>query len=254
MKTYWKNQKSAIRLFKERLAFSIETLNNDVNVIIARSYFLQDFHIRAGVDKNKIVLSRQGLDLDNFHLKKNKPDLVKVKFRIGYIGQIAPIKGVHILIKSIGMIKDPNIELNIYGNEAAFPQYSAELRQMSENDPRVNFLGQFSHEEFCKVMQGIDILVVPSLWYENSPNVILEAFITCTPVIASNLGGMAELVKHKENGLLFNPGDAKDLAVQIQSLIENPNLVDHLIKGIGSVKSITTEMDELEKIYHSVVG
>ena len=252
MKTYWKSQKSAIGLFKDRKAFSIETLN-DVDVIISRSHFLQDFHIRAGVDKNRIVLSRQGLNIENVHPEKKEPTRDKGKLRIGYLGQIAPVKGVHILIKSLQMIDDPHIELKIYGNEAAFPEYSAQLRKISEKDTRIQFSGKYLHDALFQVMQGLDIVVVPSLWYENSPNVILEAFITNTPVIASDMGGMAELVKHKENGLLFKVGDIKDLTVQIQSLLDDPSLLNRLKRGIGPVKSIATEVDELEKIYHSVI-
>jgi len=251
MRFYWKRRKSTIQLFKERQAFSIDTLNN-VNVIISRSQFFLDFYAHAGVNKNRMVLSRQGFDIEKFSPESKKPEQAGGKLRIGYMGQIAPVKGVHILIKAVGMVENPNIELNIFGNEKAFPDYSNQLRRLAKNDLRVHFLGLFNHEDLYEAMQGLDILVVPSLWYENSPNVILEAFATHTPVIASNLGGMAELVKHNENGLLFPAGDVYSLAGQIKSLLEAPGLIEQLRKGVEPVKSVESEMDELEKIYASV--
>lgn len=99
----------------------------------------------------------------------------------------------------------------------------------------------------------IDVLVVPSVWYENSPNVILEAFAHRPPVIASNLGGMAELVKHEKNGLLFAPGNAADLARQLSRVIAHPNLLNRLRAGIEPIKSVKEEMDELEAIYRRVL-
>jgi glycosyltransferase involved in cell wall biosynthesis len=95
---------------------------------------------------------------------------------------------------------------------------------------------------------------VPSLWYENSPNAILEAFAHCTPVGASNLGGMAELVRDGENGLLFAAGDADDLARQLRRWLDHPHLLPALRAGIGPVKSVAQEMDKLEEIYRVVAG
>ena len=91
------------------------------------------------------------------------------------------------------------------------------------------------------------------MWYENSPNAVLEAFAHRTPVVASNLGGMAELVRNGGNGLLFTPGDAEDLARQLRRLLDKSDLLSTLRAGIGPVKSVAQEMDELEEIYRSAV-
>ena len=96
------------------------------------------------------------------------------------------------------------------------------------------------------------MIIVPSVWYENSPNVILEAFAHKTPVIASNLGGMAELVKEQVNGLLFTPGDEVDLARQIKKIVGDPSTLDRLSQGIEPVKSLAQEIDEIEAIYRNI--
>jgi glycosyltransferase involved in cell wall biosynthesis len=97
-------------------------------------------------------------------------------------------------------------------------------------------------------------LVVPSLWYENSPNVILEAFAHGTPVIASNHGGLSELVQDGRNGLLFPPGDAASLGRQLQQLLDEPDLLPRLRLGIPPVRSMAEELDALEELYRSVLS
>ena len=72
-------------------------------------------------------------------------------------------------------------------------------------------MGEFKHSRIAEIFSEIDVLVVPSVWYENSPLVIQEAFLAGTPVIASDIGGIPELVKDKENGLLFKANDDNDL-------------------------------------------
>jgi glycosyltransferase involved in cell wall biosynthesis len=104
------------------------------------------------------------------------------------------------------------------------------------------------------VYAGIDVLVVPSIWYENSPNVILEAFAHQTPVIASDLGGMAELVDDQETGLLFVPNDAEDLVRKLEMLLNDPGLLTRLRKNIVSPKSLETEMAELLSVYQLVMA
>jgi glycosyltransferase involved in cell wall biosynthesis len=253
MAQYWKGQKSHIRLFEDRRLFLINTLNN-VNVIISRSRFMKEIYEKEGVDPERIILSRQGLDIG--HFQNNDLDDIRhnEKLRIGYSGQIAPVKGVHLLIKAVKLIRDPRLEVKIYGNETSFPKYTEQLKQMAKNDSRIQFAGMFSREDLVNVMKNLDVLVVPSVWYENSPNVILEAFATHTPVIASDMGGMAELVKHQENGLLFKLGDAEALAEQLSLLIDDPTLLRRLRSGIEPVKSIENEIDDLEKILYSLVG
>lgn len=109
-------------------------------------------------------------------------------------------------------------------------------------------------KELNGVMAELDIVVVPSIWYENSPNEILESFAYRTPVIVSDYGGMSELIHHRKNGLLFNTGDSDDLAVKIKSLFADPALLLHLREGIEPVKDLTTEMAELIEIYRKSIA
>jgi glycosyltransferase involved in cell wall biosynthesis len=102
------------------------------------------------------------------------------------------------------------------------------------------------------VFSRFDVLVVPSLWYD-FPLVIYEAFASQTPVIASNLGGMAEAIEHAVNGLLFEPESSEDLADQIKQFLLQPQLLKNLIDGSLVVKTVDQEAMELENVYQYLI-
>src|SRR5262249_6317810 len=99
-----------------------------------------------------------------------------------------------------------------------------------------------------------DALVVPSIWPENSPLVIHEAFLAGVPVIAARIGGIPELVTHGKNGLLFNPGDVEDLSRVLNVLLTEPALLDTLRTGIPEVRSIQDDARMARELYRTQAG
>jgi glycosyltransferase involved in cell wall biosynthesis len=144
--------------------------------------------------------------------------------------------------------------LDIYGNLNRFKRFLKHLRRLAGSDERINFAGPFQRERVGQVLSALDVLVVPSRWYENQPGVILEAFAAGVPVIATDLGGMSEFVKHEENGLLFELENAEDLARQLRRLGEEPGLLERLRAGIGPVKTVQDDVDELEALYNRLLN
>jgi glycosyltransferase involved in cell wall biosynthesis len=174
--------------------------------------------------------------------------------RVGYLGQIAELKGVHVLIEAVRRMPDARLRVWVYGDLQRFPTYTARLKRLIASDARIELAGAYQGPEaLTRVLAGLDVIVVPSLWYENSPNVILEAFAHGTPVVVSDLGGMAELVRDGDNGLRFKPGDAGSLAQRLQRLLDEPGLLPKL-RADNLIKSVAQEMDELEAIYRQVVA
>jgi glycosyltransferase involved in cell wall biosynthesis len=159
-----------------------------------------------------------------------------------------------VLFEAARRMPEAPLTVRAYGDTAPFPEYTARLRRLMAGDERLELVGVYHRQEVSQVLRELDVIVVPSLWYENSPNAILEAFAHRTPVVASNLGGMAELVRDGENGLVFTPGDADDLARQLRRLLDDLSLLHALRSGIGPVKSVAQEMNELEEIYRLVAG
>ena len=130
-----------------------------------------------------------------------------------------------------------------------FPTFVRQLHQRVNGRNDVLFAGRFDHAQIRRIHAGLDVLVVPSIWYENSPNVILEAFACGTPVVVTGLGGMAELVSDGVNGFHFRLGDPLDLARVLQRFIDQPGLIATLRKGILPVRTDHEETEELLAIY-----
>jgi glycosyltransferase involved in cell wall biosynthesis len=175
--------------------------------------------------------------------------------RFGFMGQIAALKGVHTLIAAFcaaGL--DGRARLDIWGDLEREPAYTARLREMAACSDGIRFRGPFHRPDLARVLADIDVLVVPSSWYENAPLVIQEAFAMRTPVVATNLGGMAEAVTHGVNGLLFERDDVNDLARQLRRLTDAPDLVRTLAANVPPVKTVDEEIGELEAVYREAIG
>jgi len=250
MDFFWRQQRQDIDQINERMSFLMDTLNR-VNAIICPSQFLMATYARMGIHPRLMRFMRQGRDFPGLTPEQTQKTPSSV-LRIGYIGQIAKLKGVHVLIEAVRKLPHAKLQLDIYGDLSAFPRYSEMLKQMLAGDPRIRLMGMY--DRLSAALQELDVVVVPSLWYENSPNSILEAFAHCTPVITSNLGGMAELVQDGQNGMLFAPGDSDDLARHIQCLLDDPARLEVLRSGIQPIKCIAQEMDELEMLYNQVTN
>lgn len=253
MQSYWHLQKSKAQGIEARTKFLNETLQK-VDKLIVRSKFLSSTYINAGVPPEKMFFSRQGLDFPTLPPEPTNKSAGK-PLRIGYLGQVVWHKGIHVLLEAVRRIPDARLEVKVYGNTERFPDYTTQLKRIIAGDQRISLAGSYSgYEEEARVLRNLDVIVVPSLWYENCPNVILEAFAQRIPVIASNLGGMAELVHHEENGLLFEAGNSEDLARQLQRLSVESGLQPRLQAGIGPVKSVSEEIDELEFVYQNLLA
>lgn len=243
----------AISLIEERVAY-MKAISSKVDFFISPSQFLKRKFIEFGIPEDKIIFLPHGFNLDNF---KNSQKISFGKIRFGFIGNSLPAKGVHILIKCFNKIKNDNVELKIYGQamsyKAMLGNYLHYIKKMAKNK-NIKFMGGFDNRNIAKIFRAIDVLVVPSIWPENSPLVIQEAFLAKTPVIASRIGGIPELVNDGLNGILVNPGDANDLQGKIQYIIDNPNIIEKFKGNIPEVKSIEDNAKEIEEIYKKLIA
>ncbi len=250
MRMYWKTKRKEIERFHLRRDYLMETLNL-VDTIIAPSNFIGEFHVNSGVERKRVSNSRQGRTFQNL-----EPDILNKEpspiLRLAYIGQLIEIKGVHVILNALRHLPDAPLTMDIFGDLDKQPKYVKKLRHLAARDQRVRFHGLFSHNQVSEIFHTLDAVIVPSLWYENSPNVILEAFAHQTPVIASNLGAMPELVIDEECGLLFEAGNAKSLADKMKRLMDDANLLSKLTAGIPPVKTEDQEIDELEVLYQKL--
>jgi glycosyltransferase involved in cell wall biosynthesis len=225
-----------------------------VDHIIAYTQLMKDLLLANGIGKGKIGISPYGVNTS--HITRVPRNLrLPPPLRVGYIGTMAPHKGCDTLIRAFRSLpRQMEATLDIYGNLGRFALFVEELRRLAGDDERINFAGPFSRGWIGSILSGLDVLVVPSRWYENQPGVILEAFAAGMPVVATDLGGMSEFVKHEENGLLFELENEKDLAHQLRRLGEESGLIDRLRDGIGTVKTVQKDVDELEQLYNMLLN
>jgi glycosyltransferase involved in cell wall biosynthesis len=212
------------------------------DLVLAPSHFLRDLMTAAGIPANRVVISRYGIDTGAVRPRVGGRDR---QLRIGYLGQLAAHKGVHIFVDAIRRLSAKAIVARVYGDPAPHPHYVEELHRMAGTDSRITFCGPYRHETVYDILSELDVVVVPSVWYENSPFVIQEAHAAHVPVVASRLGGMRELVTDGTDGVLFEPGDARDLARQLQRLLDDVSLLERLTPDGSSVR---TESDEFETL------
>jgi glycosyltransferase involved in cell wall biosynthesis len=137
-----------------------------------------------------------------------------------------------------------------------FPDYAGTIQTLVDSQPskraKISFPGKFPNTELGSKLQNMDVMVVPSRWYENTPLVIQSALTTRTPVICTDLGGMSELIKHDFNGLLFPLNDDLALSKQFLRLLNEPALLQTLINNIPPERTIGMMVDDIEAVYRSV--
>ena len=164
-------------------------------------------------------------------------------------------KGVDLVVDAVISLLDAGykVSLDLWGSETEDPVYTQMLKDRSASYPTIRWNGKYTGAKVWEVLAGFDVAVVPSRWYENSPTVILEANEMNIPVITTNLGGMAELVEHSKNGLLFALNDLDDLTDQIKRLLTEGDLLPRLRANIPHVKTIEEEMHDLVEAYQNLL-
>lgn len=176
-----------------------------VDCFIAPSRFMKNKCVEFGVPENKI---KYFWHFFNFNSGENK-----IGGYLIYFGRLSEEKGISVLLKAIA---DTNIKLKIVG---AGPVKSSK---------NVEWLGYKTGEELKNLIDGSLAVIVPSIWYENASASVFEAMALAKPVIASDIGGLGEIVQDKITGLLFKAGDSHDLAEKIKLLADNSELAGKL--------------------------
>lgn len=188
----------------------LRTWENVVNCYIALTAFSQKKFIDSGFPEDKVVI---------------KPNFVNPDPGIGsgnsgyalFVGRLSSEKGLSTLLKAWQNL-NKDINLKIVGNGPL----EQDVIESTSNIDCIEVLGRLPSSEVYHLMGEAGFLIFPSEWYEGLPRTIIEAFAKGTPVIASSIGSVAELVDHGRTGLLFEPGNAEDLATQIRWMISHP--------------------------------
>ena len=174
------------------------------------------------------------------------------RLRIGFLGSAIPSKGVHILAEAFRRLNPARASLAIHGG---FPPYhgdsgyEARVRAILGPAASAALRGPFAPEAIGPVLAALDVVVVPSIWEENLPLVVQEAFLAGVPVVVSDHGGLAEMVREGIDGLRFRPGDAADLGRVLRRLTDEPGLLASLGKAARPVPTMADHAAALRPFY-----
>jgi glycosyltransferase involved in cell wall biosynthesis len=223
-----------IRWFKQRLIGTVPAFT--WTSLIAVSAAVKKQYVQAGFDSDRIEVIYNGIDPRFLSLPQAKDianeDTSNKCFELLFVGRLRDEKGILVILKALDLLlhgqsgKDtekPRLHLNIFGtgDKTYVRELEVFLQEKSLADA-ITFRGRVSQDELIKYYDCSDIMLVPSLWQEPFGLVIAEAMARGLPVIASNIGGPAEILTHNANGLLVEPGDEQALASAITQLLENP--------------------------------
>ena len=155
-----------------------------------------------------------------------------------------------------GFKKSPhqNIRLQVWGGCFNEVEYERNLVEKAKEDPRIEFKGYYEFNDVEKILQDIDVVIVPSIWYENAPLTISTSLAYGIPVITSDVGGMSEMVKDGQNGLTFRIGDPDDLSTKIGLIADNPDLIVKFKRNIRYPIRVEEEAFNTELVYKQMLS
>jgi glycosyltransferase involved in cell wall biosynthesis len=226
---------------------------NQVDLFFSPSHFLRQKFVENGMDPERMRVSPHGIDTS--WAVGLPPKSQADHLRFAFMGMLGWHKGVHVAVEAFNRLAEPRgATLALYGDNQHFADYYRQLEPEIERNPSIEYRGKFPHSEIGAVLSDVDVLIMPSIWYENTPVIMYEAFVTKTPVVASNVGGMAELIQLFEGGWTFQVGDAGDLARLLQSLIDDPAQVHAAQARIRPVRTIEEHVDDVAAAYAEVLA
>ncbi len=209
--------------------------------------------------------------------------------RFGFFGQLTPFKGLQVLLEAIALVHDgaarqedpllaaleraaapqpaparrarredaePRPHVRVHGANLDLQpgQFQNRVRELLERaGDSVTFIGAYDHDDLHAYMAEVDWVVIPSIWWENSPLVIQEAFHFGRPVIASDIGGMAEKVTHEVDGLHFRANDPTSLAAVMRRAASEPGLWERLRSRVQPVYPMEEHVQRLAELYEQLL-
>jgi glycosyltransferase involved in cell wall biosynthesis len=234
----------------QRRSNFIARASERADVLITPTEFARDVLEKHGIGKGRIKVIPNGSKLE---WAGKVEEISSHQFRIGFLGNLLPIKGVHVLIEAFRLLVHEQlpVRLEIWGDPDINPDYYRSLRML--NFDNITWGGKYVLKDLPQILCNLDVVVVPSIAYETHGIVIQEAFAANLPVIVSADSSLTESVQNEVNGLHFQMGSAADLASKLRRLILEPELLDRLRANIRPIRSITEDAREYFALYNRLI-
>jgi glycosyltransferase involved in cell wall biosynthesis len=235
----------------------VQTHFDAVDLFLAPSRFLLERYVDWGIPRERIRFEDYGrrqveLPAEPQQLQRRAPN------RLGFFGQISHFKGVDVLLRAMKVLAEEEVDAHCWlhgANLELQPEpFQQEFRELlAAVEDSVTFAGRYEHEHLPALMRELDWVVVPSIWWENSPLVIQEAFLHGRPVICSDVGGMAEKVTPGVNGLHFRAGDPRSLAAALRDAVGDPRLAHRMRAGIPPIYDMEEHVANVTALYDELL-
>lgn len=250
-------REQALLAYRERDRYLLSLLAN-VPLILTPSRFVRDLYVRHGVPESRIQVLPLGLEMGPWRVASPDHPEPANGLRVGYLGSLLRHKGVHLLVRAFRRLQAPGSTLEIHGFTLPGDPFSSHLRRLVGQDARVKLMGSYQQMDLPAILSSLDVIVVPSLWHETFSIVAREALLSGTPVVASEVGALPEVIDSGQNGLLVPPGDLDALHDALHSLSTDRDLLARLREGAllsaGRIKDMEEHVQEVDRLYRSLAA
>ena len=223
------------------------------NKVVAISKATRDYLVaEEGIDIQNIEVIYNGIDVSKFYIEN--PGLFKTEdITIGSVGRLSKQKGHKHLIRACRFLKNKNWKLILVGDGPLRRELTALAKSLGIED-RVQFVGEV--EDVRPHLNKFDVFVLPSV-SEGLSLVILEAAAAGRVVVATEVGGVPEIIKHKQNGLLFKPKNIEQLVQRLNWVDEHRDLVSKMAKSLQQFVvdqfDVNKTIKQYQKLYEDIV-
>ena len=229
-----------------------------VDQFISPSEFLADRYVKWGVPAAKMAVL-ENVTAPAAPVEDSLPRSEDRILRVGFFGQISFLKGIHVALDAARILEDEevsDIQLEIHGDYTGQPEeFQKDFLARLENAGRnVRFHGPYDNRRVDQLMRGFDVILVPSIWWENSPVVIQEALRNRRPIVCSNIGGMAEKVRNGTDGFHFAVGSAIELAALLRDLAEDREKLARVAREMRPAEPPEQAVDRHVELYERLLG
>jgi glycosyltransferase involved in cell wall biosynthesis len=229
-----------------------------VDLFLAPSHFLAERYATWGVPRDRISVIENVVQPSQQRTTRANARNADELLRVGFFGQISSLKGINVLLEAAEILEERevhNIVLEIHGDYSGQPpEFQADfLARLAKVGRNVKYQGPYDQQRVDRLMQAVDLVVVPSIWWENSPVVIQEALRNRRAIICSDIGGMAEKVRDGIDGYHFPVGNSVALAALLMRVSERPDQLVELESAMQLPASIEEATDRYAQLYSALL-
>lgn len=252
----------ALNAYGRRRATMIGMLNG-CDRVLAVSRFVRDKFVSMGLDSGRAEVLPIGSRINsvveaNRELVFPPPPFAERPerpIRLVFLGYNNHYKGLHVLADALELLTPEylrRIDLTVHAHQGR--PMSWRFERLSPRLAGLVYQDAYDYSDIPWILGGKDLVVVPSVWWDNAPQTVFEANACGVPVLGAELGGIPDFVRHGHNGLLFRGNDRYDLARSLAELVREPTVLDRVRANVRPPKSIAEHAVEMERLYRDLIS